>query len=227
MSKLVSAFSHSKILSFNQVRRDAWVAEQARAIPPGASVLDVGAGSCPYRNLFERCVYRSQDAAELAHGNCWGNLDTARSTTTATPRPSRWKMARSMLCSARRSWSTSRSRSAWSGSLPGSLKPGGKAHPLRAARVLASPGAVSFLRRVHRALVQPLPRRRGFRDDRRPAELRLLSALARSPSGSSLVCALGAVEIRAVNTSRVCATPWPFRSRSDRAAGYGRLSCVL
>ena len=62
---LKNAFVGSKIFSFNQGRRDAWVADQARTIPSFSLVLDVGAGSCPYRRLFQHCVYRAQDAAPL------------------------------------------------------------------------------------------------------------------------------------------------------------------
>lgn len=65
LGALKAAFTGSRIFSFNQVRRDAWVANRARAIPPGSLVLDVGAGSCPYRKLFEHCVYRAQDATSL------------------------------------------------------------------------------------------------------------------------------------------------------------------
>jgi len=42
-------------------------------------VLDVGAGSCPYRGLFAHCEYRAQDLAplrgdQLRHG-AYGQLD--------------------------------------------------------------------------------------------------------------------------------------------------------
>lgn len=53
------------IFFFNQPRRDAWVAAQAAQIPSSARVLDVGAGSCPYRMLFAHCEYRTQDLEQL------------------------------------------------------------------------------------------------------------------------------------------------------------------
>jgi ubiquinone/menaquinone biosynthesis C-methylase UbiE len=56
----------SRILNFNQVERDAWVRSQAAALPSGVSVLDVGSGSCPYREYFSHCVYRTQDMASLS-----------------------------------------------------------------------------------------------------------------------------------------------------------------
>lgn len=65
LGRLKNAFVGSKIFAFNQVRLDAWVADQARATAPGSLVLDVGAGSCPYRNLFQHCIYRAQDAVPL------------------------------------------------------------------------------------------------------------------------------------------------------------------
>jgi ubiquinone/menaquinone biosynthesis C-methylase UbiE len=55
----------SKILKFNLVHRDEWVAQQAQAIPGGHSVLDVGAGACRYRTLFAHCDYKAQDFAAL------------------------------------------------------------------------------------------------------------------------------------------------------------------
>ncbi len=55
----------SRLLNFNQVDRDRWVRWQAQRLPPGSRVLDVGAGSGPYRDAFAHCEYRSQDFAQL------------------------------------------------------------------------------------------------------------------------------------------------------------------
>lgn len=49
------------IHDFNQRDRDRWVAERAAAVPAGARVLDVGAGTCRYRPLFAHCAYTSHD----------------------------------------------------------------------------------------------------------------------------------------------------------------------
>jgi SAM-dependent methyltransferase len=49
------------VFHFNDAERDRWVAENARALPAGTRVLDVGAGPCRYRELFAHCVYKSQD----------------------------------------------------------------------------------------------------------------------------------------------------------------------
>jgi SAM-dependent methyltransferase len=50
-----------EIQGFNARNRDAWVAEQAKAVPAGARVLDVGAGTCPYRKLFAHARYEAHD----------------------------------------------------------------------------------------------------------------------------------------------------------------------
>ncbi len=49
------------LYDFNQRDRDQWVIEKARSIPAGAKVLDVGAGTCPYRSLFSHCDYKAHD----------------------------------------------------------------------------------------------------------------------------------------------------------------------
>jgi SAM-dependent methyltransferase len=67
---------------FNRRNRDAWVAQVARSLPPGSRVLDVGAGPCRYRDLFEHCEYQTQDFCqyekpETAPGKPWtyGDID--------------------------------------------------------------------------------------------------------------------------------------------------------
>jgi SAM-dependent methyltransferase len=55
----------SRIYAFNQCERDRWVAAQAAQIPPGAKVLDAGAGACLYRPLFAHCEYYTQDFGQV------------------------------------------------------------------------------------------------------------------------------------------------------------------
>ncbi|MHB1011372.1 MAG: glycosyltransferase [Desulfobacteria bacterium] len=55
------AVSLAEIHNFNQLDRDRWVSAQARKITTGARVLDVGAGTCPYRQYFSHCDYRTHD----------------------------------------------------------------------------------------------------------------------------------------------------------------------
>jgi SAM-dependent methyltransferase len=44
-----------------------WVARTARELPPGARVLDAGAGDAPYRELFEHVEYVTSDWANSPH----------------------------------------------------------------------------------------------------------------------------------------------------------------
>lgn len=78
-SNLRHRFACSELFSFNLVRRDRWIALQADTLPAGTKVLDVGAGSCPYRELFTHCTYYAHDLAplrsdQLRHGG-YGQLD--------------------------------------------------------------------------------------------------------------------------------------------------------
>lgn len=61
-----SFLKRSRLLAFNLFNRDAWIATQAALVPAGSRVLDVGAGSCPYRGLFDHCEYRTQDFQQLS-----------------------------------------------------------------------------------------------------------------------------------------------------------------
>jgi SAM-dependent methyltransferase len=62
---LKSWLKASPLFAFNLVNRDRWVAAQAASLHAGARVLDMGAGSCPYRALFAHCRYETQDFAGL------------------------------------------------------------------------------------------------------------------------------------------------------------------
>ena len=69
----------SELFAYNVVRRDRWIAQQALKLPAGTKVLDVGAGSCPYRHLFSHCEYRAQDlrplqGEQLRYGS-YGHID--------------------------------------------------------------------------------------------------------------------------------------------------------
>ena len=65
ISVLRSWLARSETFSFNYVLRDRFVAQEACATPAGLRVLDVGAGSCPYRPLFAHCDYKTHDAKPL------------------------------------------------------------------------------------------------------------------------------------------------------------------
>jgi SAM-dependent methyltransferase len=77
------------VWQFNRQRRNAWVAERAAALPAGSRVIDVGAGSCPYRALFAHCTYVAHDVgkvdADLLQGRSgYGDLHLV-SDITAIP----------------------------------------------------------------------------------------------------------------------------------------------
>ena len=55
-----------KTFAYNRMRRDKWMMKQAKNIPNGSKILDVGAGGCPYRNLYSHCEYSSHDFAQLS-----------------------------------------------------------------------------------------------------------------------------------------------------------------
>jgi ubiquinone/menaquinone biosynthesis C-methylase UbiE len=66
-------------------------AQQAATVPAGASVLDVGAGTCPYRARFAHCHYLTHDfkryeGEKLGGGTSYGDIDFA-SDITAIPAP--------------------------------------------------------------------------------------------------------------------------------------------
>jgi hypothetical protein len=52
LAAIRSSLAQSDFFAFNVRNRDIWLAEQVKQIPAGAKVLDVGAGSAPYRPLF-------------------------------------------------------------------------------------------------------------------------------------------------------------------------------
>ena len=52
-------------VNFNQRNRDEWVKKIASQILKGSRVLDVGAGSCRYKELFQYCKYFTQDFCKV------------------------------------------------------------------------------------------------------------------------------------------------------------------
>lgn len=75
----------------NQDARDAWVRAKADAVPAGARVLDVGAGTCRYRGYFAHCDYRAHDFMEYERfrdgsEGAYGTIDYV-SDITALPVP--------------------------------------------------------------------------------------------------------------------------------------------
>lgn len=66
--------------NFNQRSRDRWIRTKAKTIPAGSRVLDIGAGTCPYRSLFEHCDYKTHDfkkynGVKLGNTTEYGKID--------------------------------------------------------------------------------------------------------------------------------------------------------
>jgi len=76
---LKSWLKSSPVFFFNQVDRDGWIKQQASRLTDGSVVLDAGAGSCPYRDLFSYCEYKTQDFTNLQgdqlSGGQYGAMD--------------------------------------------------------------------------------------------------------------------------------------------------------
>lgn len=75
-----AALNIETVLDFNQRGRDTWVREKATSLPGGARVLDVGAGTCPYRGLFSHCDYKTHDfkqyeGVKLGGTHDYGQID--------------------------------------------------------------------------------------------------------------------------------------------------------
>lgn len=69
-----------EIYGYNQSERDKWVTARAATIPAGSRVLDLGAGTCPYRPLFAHCDYRTHDfmqyeGVKLGGTSQYGHID--------------------------------------------------------------------------------------------------------------------------------------------------------
>jgi len=80
LSKAASQRPLSELHNFNQNDRDAWVRAKAATVEAGARVLDVGAGTCLYRDLFAHCDYKTHDFKKytgVKHGHTteYGAID--------------------------------------------------------------------------------------------------------------------------------------------------------
>lgn len=72
MLRLKKLSSVRALLDFNPYRRERWIQQQAIEIPAGSRVLDIGAGSCPYRHHFSHCDYYAHDFEGLAPQQLYG-----------------------------------------------------------------------------------------------------------------------------------------------------------
>ena len=79
VDRIKAAVQNNNVFAFNLANRDRWIIRQAAMLPSGSRVLDVGAGSCPYRKVLSHCDYRTQDLARLndrqLRFGAYGNID--------------------------------------------------------------------------------------------------------------------------------------------------------
>ena len=87
ISHVLNTFSSSlsqlpieEIHDFNQRYRDRWIQAKASEVPAGVTVLDIGAGTCPYRALFAHCKYKTHDfkkyeGVKLGDTDEYGSID--------------------------------------------------------------------------------------------------------------------------------------------------------
>ena len=54
-----------KYIMFGEYQHVKWLENQSRQLSSGSKILDVGAGSCRYRYLFDHCEYKTHDFAKL------------------------------------------------------------------------------------------------------------------------------------------------------------------
>jgi ubiquinone/menaquinone biosynthesis C-methylase UbiE len=55
----------SRIFNYGFTERDGWITGEAAKVAEGSLILDVGAGTAPYRPLFAHCTYKTTDACPL------------------------------------------------------------------------------------------------------------------------------------------------------------------
>lgn len=65
----------TELYNADQLAIDSWVASKAKTVPAGSKVIDIGAGTCPYKHLFDSCEYTSQDFKKHEIGKLMGGKD--------------------------------------------------------------------------------------------------------------------------------------------------------
>lgn len=75
LSSKASTLSIAEIHNFNQNDRDKWVRSKATSVPAGSRVLDIGAGTCPYRTFFAHCEYKTHDFKKYTGGKLGGTTE--------------------------------------------------------------------------------------------------------------------------------------------------------
>ncbi|MCF6147392.1 MAG: methyltransferase domain-containing protein [Candidatus Kuenenia sp.] len=91
LSPAASELPLEEIHDFNQRERDRWIRKKSTSIQAGSRILDVGAGTCPYRSFFAHCDYKSHDfkkyeGIKLGNTTDYGDIDYV-SEITNIPAP--------------------------------------------------------------------------------------------------------------------------------------------
>lgn len=61
-----------EVQGWSQRERGHWIKGRAASLSSGSRVLDVGAGSCPYRENFSHCTYHTHDIRQCDGESCDG-----------------------------------------------------------------------------------------------------------------------------------------------------------
>jgi len=75
-----------QFLDHNEAARSHAVADWAKTLEPGATLVDIGAGSCKYAPYFSHCKYTPQDSPEAEYAS--PTIPLLRSDISAIPLPS-------------------------------------------------------------------------------------------------------------------------------------------
>lgn len=70
--------SINTIHNFNQINRDKWMIDKAANIKKKSKVIDIGAGTCPYKSLFVDCEYFSHDFKKYQGEKLGGTKEYAK-----------------------------------------------------------------------------------------------------------------------------------------------------
>jgi len=84
--RYIWASKFKKILNYPEYILAKFAQDLSSKIKPGENVLDAGAGTCPYKKLFKKGNYTSQDFCKSDYGLDYSSIDI-KSEIYAIPRP--------------------------------------------------------------------------------------------------------------------------------------------
>jgi SAM-dependent methyltransferase len=65
ISFLRKVWRESSVFNYGYIVRDRWIVSEAKKVPAGSKILDIGCGTAPYRHLFAHCDYKTHDFKQL------------------------------------------------------------------------------------------------------------------------------------------------------------------